>query len=345
MSADLVETQLQAVIRPWRSGKSRTTFPPTPGSTLIEVLHHFQFVASSTIGTPQIQQKLRTRALSLAQDSPMLMNAVFAFSANHLHTLRPDDAQIRTTAQHHSQITLQLYTAELKSAALTVGKVDALIPASLLVSAICFFTSHSTAASSFVFSDDPHAADWLRNVCSLGTLLSREAAKPARAQSSWMSVFHPGNHPCACELPERGLGLGVPAAFVQLCHIDEESTPETNPYFGALRLLAAMMRERASQENFSKLIQFPCRMGRAFRVLLREKDPVALLMLAYWFAKIGEIDFWWLGTRARSECFAICSYLDGWPDERVRGLLVWPMRACGYVEIDLDLIEAYVFGM
>jgi hypothetical protein len=345
MSADLAETQLQAIIRPWRSGTSRTTSRQSPGSTLIEILHHFQSVASCTIGTPPIQQKMRTRALSLAQDSPILMNAVFAFSANHLHTLRPDDAQIRILAQHHSQITLQLYTAELNSAAHTVSKVDALIPATLLVSAIMFFTSHGAAASSFVFSDDPHAADWLSNVCGLGTLLSREAAKPARAQSSWMLLFHPGNHACLLDLSEPDSGLTLPAAFVQLCHIDQESTPETNPYVSALRLLVRMMRETANQETFSKLMQFPCRLSAAFRVLLKEKDPVALLMLAYWFAKIGEIDFWWLGTRAQNECFAICSYLDGWPDERVRELLVWPMRACGYVEIDLDLIEACVFGM
>ena len=86
-------------------------------------------------------------------------------------------------------------------------------------------------------------------------------------------------------------------------------------------------------------------MNPAFNVLVREKDPVALLILAYWFAKISDIDFWWLGTRARSECYAICSYLDGWPNERFQPLLHYPMKACGYVPIDLNLIENYVFGM
>lgn len=331
MSSDLVETQLQGIHQPVRSEKS----PRGAARILISVLHHFEHVASSTIGSLQIQARMRTRVLSLAQDSPILMNAIFAFSANHLHTLRPDDAKMRITALHHTSLALQLYIQEVNGSH-TEARFEATIAASVLVSAVIFFAEHGSPSSSFVFSDDAQAADWLLIITGVGELFARRGIKPVVArrglEATPAGVLEPGRR-------------DLHAPFVELCNIDDASTSANNPYHAELRLLTQMMAVPATQETFSELIRFPCQMGSAFITLLRGKDPVALLMLAYWFAKLGEVDFWWIRTRARSECFAICSYLDGWPDERFQPLLQVPMEACGYVPIDVGMIEAYVFGM
>ena len=206
-----------------------------------------------------------------------------------------------------------------------------------------FFTENCSPSASFVFSDDPRAADWLSVVAGLSMLLKNEDAKPVITECMWAPVFTSNVH---CGFPPCESGKDdLPESFANLCRIEDDSTAENNPYHGELRLLTNMMACDANQETFIKLIQFPCRMHPAFNVLIREKDPVALLMMAYWFSKVSEIGFWWLGTRARRECYAICSYLDGWPDERFQPLLQYPMKACGYVPVDLDLIETYIFGM
>jgi hypothetical protein len=342
MTSDIVEARLRTVVGTSKRGSLRST-PSTRNAegSLIEVLHHFEHIASSTIGTPELQQTMRTTVLSLVQDSPFLMHAILAFSAHHLHMLRPDDKYSRTTATYHSQIALHLYPLEL-AGELTVSNVNSIIAACFLVTAIVFIAGGSPSAS-FVFSDDPKEAEWLVVVAGLSVLLSRADTKALISRSIWMPMFTGNTH---CMFPELASGkTGLPEMFVELCHIEDYSTADNNPYHGELRLLTQVMAMKANKETFAKLIQFPCRTDPAFNVLIREKDPVALLMLAYWFAKILEIDFWWLGPRARSELYAICSYLDGWPDERFQPLLQYPMKACGYVPIDLDMIETYVFGM
>lgn len=99
------------------------------------------------------------------------------------------------------------------------------------------------------------------------------------------------------------------------------------------------MAVRTDKETFTNLVRFPCQMNPAFVPLVKTEEPVALLILAYWLAKMLEVDIWWLRARARSELFAICSYLDTGPDERFQTLLKNSMEACAYISINLDMIE------
>ena len=61
-----------------------------------------------------------------------------------------------------------------------------------------------------------------------------------------------------------------------------------------------------------------------FRPLLFRKDPRGLLLAAYWFASLRQIDQWWLTVRARSECMAIVSYLTELQDPKIAALLAYP---------------------
>ena len=40
-----------------------------------------------------------------------------------------------------------------------------------------------------------------------------------------------------------------------------------------------------------------------------DPDPVALLILGYWFDRIGEVPHWWCGRRGKGECTAILAWL------------------------------------
>jgi hypothetical protein len=345
MTSEIVETQLRNVIRSSElaasaaSGTSRTRFT---GASLIGVLHHFEHVASGTIGTTSIQQTMRTIILSLAQDSPFLINAMLAFSANHLHILKSEDHSSRLTAEHHSQIALHSYSQTL-AGELKLSEINSTVAACLLVTAIAFFTENCSPSASFLFSDDPKQAEWLTLVAGLAGLLRRAENKDVISKSIWMPMISGNTHQALAQPSSSRTSL--PEAFLKLCHVDDESTADNNPYHSELDLLDQLMAVRTNNETFANLVQFPCRMDPAFVVLIQAKDPVALLILAYWFTNILEVDFWWLKARARSELFAICSYLDGWPDDRFERLLQYPMQACAYVPIDTDMIEACVFGM
>lgn len=69
-------------------------------------------------------------------------------------------------------------------------------------------------------------------------------------------------------------------------------------------------------------------MGLQFHTLLVEKEPRALLILAYWLALMSRIPQWWIVGRSRHECAAICAFLRSHPDPRLRALLEVPERIC-----------------
>jgi hypothetical protein len=46
-----------------------------------------------------------------------------------------------------------------------------------------------------------------------------------------------------------------------------------------------------------------------FKGLLERKDPRALLLLAYWYAKVSG-SLWWMTRLAKLECQATCLYLE-----------------------------------
>ena len=60
-----------------------------------------------------------------------------------------------------------------------------------------------------------------------------------------------------------------------------------------------------------------------FRLLLEQKEPRALLMLAFWWAEIYQTMVWWFVRRARLEGMAICLFLERycWEDEELMGLV------------------------
>jgi hypothetical protein len=63
---------------------------------------------------------------------------------------------------------------------------------------------------------------------------------------------------------------------------------------------------------------------------LEAKDHRALLLLAYWFAKVCNTSVWWLDRRATLECQAICLYLERYStDVVVHDLLEFPRAKCG----------------
>lgn len=206
--------------------------PVTPstrlvGASLVEVLHHFEHIASCTIGTLSVQHTMRTTILSLAYYSPFFMNAIFAFSAKHSHTLKPEDQGSKFTAEYHGRIALQLYVDAL-AGELKVSEVDSTFAPCLLVTAMAFFTEKSSPSASYIFSDDPEQAEWLTIVASSALLLRRRDAEDVISKSIWKPmVTRKGHH----VFPQCDPGqTGLPEAFVELCHIGDDSIADENPY-------------------------------------------------------------------------------------------------------------------
>jgi hypothetical protein len=151
---------------------------------------------------------------------------------------------------------------------------------------------------------DPSDLEWLR--MSKGKMSLWRIANPLRSDSLFRvmaSTFAQMHSP----LPEKGID-GITRGLAIVCHLEDSSTAENNPYFNAAHAVSQIQDLPDSQVTTGQTELFTRSIHGPFKSLLQEKDPVALLLLYLWYRKAGR-GIWWIEARARVECPSICSYL------------------------------------
>ncbi|KAJ5975791.1 hypothetical protein N7481_009498 [Penicillium waksmanii] len=118
--------------------------------------------------------------------------------------------------------------------------------------------------------------------------------------------------------------------FVGLCRLDEPLACDRNPYYSAVSILSQVLPikcTRATMKNYLLFLNF---MKVPFRDLLHQKDPRALLVMAYWYGAMWN-SLWWIERRARLECQAICLYLERCHgnERNIQKMLLLPRIQCG----------------
>lgn len=116
----------------------------------------------------------------------------------------------------------------------------------------------------------------------------------------------------------------LPAAFVELCEIDDNSTDDNNVYLYVLRLMTPLLCSRSSHEHLPQLMAFCGRTWPRLQQLVVHREPRSLLLLSYWFALTTQIGQWWMIQRVKSECAAILHCLSQTQDPRIVRLLRFP---------------------
>lgn len=151
---------------------------------------------------------------------------------------------------------------------------------------------------------DSSDLEWLR--MGQGKMSLWNVANPLRPDSLF-SVMAPTYAHLHAPLPDRATD-DIPKVLAAVCGLDDLSTVGSNPYLDAAHAVSQIQDLPYDQvtightERFTRSIQGP------FELLLRGKDPVALLLLYLWYRQAGRC-MWWIGLRARVECPSICTYL------------------------------------
>jgi hypothetical protein len=119
-----------------------------------------------------------------------------------------------------------------------------------------------------------------------------------------------------------------PLSGVALPVIDDESLLELEKLVGCE--VQHLIRIAASSCMLTVIFGFWSFIGSMsveFEQRLRQKEPAALLVLVYWYAKLNPLPVWWLKARTSLEGHAICAYLGRHHgcDPKVRRALRWPV--------------------
>lgn len=102
----------------------------------------------------------------------------------------------------------------------------------------------------------------------------------------------------------------LPLEFISLYGLDATSTSDNDPCHAAATDLTQISDIDRPITTILSFLTFISTMHPDFKRLLERKDPRAPLLLACWYAKVCQLQVWWLRRRAVLEGQAICIYLE-----------------------------------
>jgi hypothetical protein len=180
--------------------------------------------------------------------------------------------------------------------------------------------SHSPETAWPLGPPDSSDLEWLR--LGAGKMALWHLVNPLRPGSVFRTMSETFTHMCQ---PLRLKGTdGVSVELVQLCELNESSTPENNPYFAVVHGLSRLFKMPKGEAALGVVMMVTSYMCREFGRCLEKKDPVALLLLCLWYTRARESK-WWIELRARSEVPAICTYLQRYHGDNsaIQALIPW----------------------
>ena len=176
--------------------------------------------------------------------------------------------------------------------------------------------------------------DWLR--MSDGKKEVWRIVDPLREDSVWRDALDYNTHkdpePYDHRVPE--LDLLYPW-LIKIYDFDPNSTENAKcPYHTAASILTRLMELDCNHSTIMYFLSFVGHMEPKFRDLLHQKDPKALLLLAWWYGKMCQYNVWWQSRRMMLEGQAICLYLERTchEDDDVLKLLAYPRMMTGLMK-------------
>lgn len=137
--------------------------------------------------------------------------------------------------------------------------------------------------------------------------------------------------PCAHFEDARPGRVGLDPDLADLCGITNDTTVESSPLLLPLRMLMRLLPLERGTVSAQKYNTWMGRIENPYFECLWKKEAPALILLAWWLGLMCYVEEWWVKTRARSECTAICMFLENSSDPLVLKMLEFPASCCGYL--------------
>ncbi|KIV96591.1 hypothetical protein PV10_00435 [Exophiala mesophila] len=297
---------------------------PSPGPYLnfgvdeLARVHRFQTRTVLYVGSNASTHDYGTEVLRLACSHPFLMHIVLGVTASHDRHLQEHVTRAPFTVEsYHLSHGIQLFHDKLSNPVVSRDR-DALWVASILLG-IASFSSIATRVVEEAWPLVSEDLAWLR--LSEGKRVVFQLTNPARLDSTWRSSVE--TYVSAVSLPVRARHGDTP--FDHLCEEPGPDWPTSNPYQEMVPKLAHLLNLEYGESTFLPFLSFVMHMDPHFGDAVEQRDPWAMLMLAYWFAKVCR-SRWWIARRAILSGLAICVYIErNFPhDERLQAACILP---------------------
>ena len=255
------------------------------------------------------------------------MHAVLALTLMHDRYLSPTlNSKLSTTEAFHWYQTTAMFNSKL-SRTVRDSERDALWATSVFLGVMTLAQIDARVPEEAWPLKSPGSMDlnWLE--MSEGKKAVWKITDPLRVDS----VFRPmllENYSFLHASPTAVDLVSLPCGFAQLYGLDATSTIENNPYHGTAATLSHSLNSDSMLATVMGFLSVISNMRPEYTRLVKKKDSRALLLLAYWYAKVCQFHLWWLSRRALLECQAICIYLQKYhrDESEIQELLQFPQR-------------------
>lgn len=272
-----------------------------------KIIDRFQNRTVFTMGTPKTSVVYANAVPRLAMQHDHLLHAVVAITILHDRALT-GSTQITSRESYHLGQAAARFNNKLSSH-ITDDDRDALWATAVYLCTTSVFTINTTDPEQVWPLGPANAEDlkWLhlqaglRIIWSIADLYRRKGAFSHLGDTSDYNCVFPAD-------PEPGIA-GLPPLLVGLYELDQRSDRSNNPYHTAVRCLSWLLPMTCTPANMLAFMTFAGGMTKEYKSLLHEKDPRALLLMAIWYSRMFNSQ-WWMAPRALVECQAICRFLD-----------------------------------
>ncbi|KAB8208696.1 hypothetical protein BDV34DRAFT_46084 [Aspergillus parasiticus] len=245
------------------------------------------------------------KLLRLAFEHPYLMHASLAVALTYDRHLNSSGCHRSLEECYHWSQSTALLNRRLREPIKAKDK-DPIWGTAAALAILSFSTPDAlTPEESWPLKSSDHSdLDWVR--MSKAKMSLWHIVNPLRPDSLF-SVMAGTFAQMQVPLPERSID-GIPRPLATICLLNDSSTAKDNPYFDAAHAVSQILDRPDSEVTTGQSQLFMRSIHGPFEDLLRNKDPVALLLLYLWYRKVSR-SIWWIELRARVECPSICLYL------------------------------------
>jgi hypothetical protein len=258
------------------------------------------------------------------------MHAILTLTLIHDRWLfaAPDPRQ-STTEAFHLHRSVALFSSKMSGPIQPWERAALWATAALLaVITFCYVEARTPEDAWPLKPPSPSDLDWLR--MSDGKKEIWKLTQPSKADSVLQAIDPPHTNELLVPLLTNPEPPAVPSEFIELYGLDTTVTSDNQPYYAAASSLARSLKTDCKITVIMNFLSFISDMRIDYKRLLEQKDPRALLLLAWWYGTICQYPHWWIWRRAAIECQAICMYLERYyrHETSIQTLLRYPSLMC-----------------
>jgi hypothetical protein len=305
----------------------------------MSLMHHFTYVIAARdflgLHDPDVAEMWRNTAPNLAFEHPFLLNIMIAIAALHVTKVQPDRADMADIHRTYFNAAISQHRHALQD--LGPENAEAVCVSTVLIALPAFILLQTSEVACY------YPPLQLFYLLGSNVPVFKQALPLIPMGSKIMSILT-----CSPDMMEflqesDKEQYGIPfARFAEWRAHEENIDPESeNVYSFALKFIGCALAtietsSLCASEIRRVLYSFPTLVPQLFVTRLKENNPRALVILAYFFCLCKAVDnVWWMRGIAEREVFGIQRLLP----EEWQWTMSWPLtKLASYAQSSLPLM-------